>query len=113
MAKTTKKETAKAKVTTDEKEEAVNAVKETDKKKNTSDEKEEAVKAVKKTVKKKEPYIGVNVRDNKGKVIGLIPSGNEVKVLESLETSNERVLVEGTTKDGKLIEGTVLKDMLE
>ena len=112
MAKTTKKETAKAKVTTDEKEEAVNAVKETDKK-NTSDEKEEAVKAVKKTVKKKEPYIGVNVRDNKGKVIGLIPSGNEVKVLESLETSNERVLVEGTTKDGKLIEGTVLKDMLE
>lgn len=93
MAKTTKKETANAKVTTDEK--------------------EEAVKAVKKTVKKKEPYIGVNVRDDKGKVIGLIPSGNEVKVLESFETSNERVLVEGTTKDGKLIEGTVLKDMLE
>lgn len=93
MAKTTKKETANAKVTTDEK--------------------EEAVKAVKKTVKKKEPYIGVNVRNDKGKVIGLIPSGNEVKVLESFETSNERVLVEGTTKDGKLIEGTVLKDMLE
>lgn len=87
--------------------------KETDEEKNTSVEKEEAVKAVKKTVKKKEPYIGVNVRDNKGEVIGLIPSGNEVKVLESFETSNERVFVEGTTKDGKLIEGTVLKDMLE
>lgn len=90
MAKTAKKETAKSNATTDEKKEVV-----------------------KKTVKKREPYIGVNVRDNKGEVIGLIPIGNEVKVLESFETSKERVLVEGTTKNGKLIEGTVLKDMLE
>ena len=93
MSKTAKKETEKVKVTTDEK--------------------AEAVKTVKKTVKKKEPYIGVNVRDDKGNVIGLIPSGREVKVIGDLDDDDERVLVEGTAKSGKLVEGTVLKNMLE
>ncbi len=93
MAKSTKKETSKAKVA--------------------ADENKEAAKTVIKTVKKKEPYIGVNVRDKNGEIIGVIPSGNEVKVLENFNKSKERILIEGTTKKGKLIEGTVLTDMLE
>ena len=68
---------------------------------------------VKMSVKKLEPYIGANVRDENDNIIGIIPSGHEVKLLEDFKTAGERIKIEGADKKGKLISGTILKSMLK
>lgn len=73
----------------------------------------EKKKTVKMTVDAEKPYIGVNVRDEKGQVLGIIPNGSKVELVGEFNASAERTEVSGITKEKKKIKGTVLTKCLK
>lgn len=73
----------------------------------------EKKKAVKMTVDAEKPYIGVNVRDEKGQVLGIIPNGSKVELVGEFNASTERTEIQGVTKEKNKIKGTVLTKCLK
>nr|DAL71245.1 MAG TPA: hypothetical protein [Caudoviricetes sp.] len=73
----------------------------------------EKKKTVKMTVDAEKPYIGVNVRDENGEVLGIIPNGTKVELVGEFDETAERTEIQGVTKEKKKIKGTVLTKCLK